>query len=237
MDSQRIFLARHGERADLAEAGWSSSPEGRLDPYDPPLTARGFQQAHELGLRLQEENITQIYSSPFIRTLQTAHQVAEVLDLSVLIEQGLCEGMLSRLFPAGPPCFKTAKQLASKLPRARAPAQPVTSVPAFPETYSTARRRCNATAQALARKHPNENILLVAHGLSVEYLALSLVHQKRKGSLDIPYCCLTECIRDGPDQDSWQFGVLMQQDFLTQKEPLEEAQRQRRMWGLDDSTA
>lgn len=67
--------------------------------------------------------------------------------------------------------------------------------------------------------------------------ALSLVQQKRKGSLDIPYCCLTECIRDGPSSDGWHYGVLMQQDFLSQKELPEEAQRQRRLWGLDDSTA
>ena len=48
----------------------------------------------------QGENVTCIYSSPFMRTLQTAHQVAQVLDLPVLIEPGLCEGMLPR---TGPP--------------------------------------------------------------------------------------------------------------------------------------
>ena len=71
--------------------------------------------------------------------------------------------------------------------------------------------------------------------------AMSLVQQKRRGSLDIPYCCLTECIRagpgQGPAQGSWRFGVLMQQSFLSQRESQQEAERQRRMWGLENGTA
>ena len=44
----------------------------------------------------QDEGVTCIYSSPFMRALQTAHQVANVLDLPVIIEYGLSEGMLER---------------------------------------------------------------------------------------------------------------------------------------------
>lgn len=45
---------------------------------------------------LQREGIQAIYSSPFLRTLQTAHQVAAALDLPVHVEAGICEGYLQR---------------------------------------------------------------------------------------------------------------------------------------------
>ena len=77
LGSGKIFITRHGERADLADEQWlaqadvSSTVSGLLDcsgytlttpepatmlPQvidDPPLTEQGLQQAHELGLRLQ----------------------------------------------------------------------------------------------------------------------------------------------------------------------------------------
>ena len=43
---------------------------------------------------LQKEKIDHIYCSPFLRTVQTAHQVANELSLPVKIEYGLSEGLL-----------------------------------------------------------------------------------------------------------------------------------------------
>lgn len=235
--SQRIFLARHGERADLANEQWLSTDEGQTDTYDPPLTARGFQQAHELGLRLQGERLSCIYSSPFVRALQTAHQVADVLDLPVIIEYGLSEGMIKRLFPKGPPQFKSAEHLAAALPRAQPSCEQAVPHVSYPETYGDARRRCEKTVKCLAERHPHEAILLVGHGLSVEFLAAALVKNKEVGSRNIPYCCLTECIREDQRQWRWHFGVLLQQDFLTHAESAEEAQRQRQLWGLENGSS
>lgn len=45
---------------------------------------------------LQGEGIGHIYASPFLRTVQTAHEVAKVLDVPVKLEYGLSEGLLSR---------------------------------------------------------------------------------------------------------------------------------------------
>ena len=42
---------------------------------------------------MQNENIRHIYASPFLRTVQTAHQVADVLSVPVRIEYGLSEGL------------------------------------------------------------------------------------------------------------------------------------------------
>ena len=90
-----IFLIRHGERADEVE-----TPElftrrkelkkrgiKRIDRYDPPLTQNGKEQAKVCGEKLRmymkDNNISfdVVYSSPFIRTMETANEIAMVLDL------------------------------------------------------------------------------------------------------------------------------------------------------------
>ena len=45
---------------------------------------------------LQDSGLKYIYCSPFLRTAQTAHQVARLIDVAVRVEHGLCEGLLER---------------------------------------------------------------------------------------------------------------------------------------------
>ena len=61
--SQKIFLARHGERADLADPCWIETAE---EPYDAPLTLVGLQQAADLGKRLQVSKCTNL---PRVQTI------------------------------------------------------------------------------------------------------------------------------------------------------------------------
>lgn len=58
---------------------------------------------------------------------------------------------------------------------------------------------------------------------------------KEKCSLHIPYCCLTECKRDG--NGDWTYGLHMDQEFLSRKQEKSDADKQRELWGLDDDTA
>ena len=78
--------------------------------------------------------------------------------------------------------------------------------------------------------------LLHAAGLSVEYLATSLV-TRQKCSTQIPYACLTECIAPSSGTGSWTYGVLMQTSFLTHAQDKASADAQRQQWGLDAETA
>jgi broad specificity phosphatase PhoE len=225
----KVFIARHGERADFVDKKWLAEAES---PYDPPLTPNGLLQARELGLRLKGEGITHIYASPFHRTAQTAHQVADVLQLSVKIECGLAEALLARLFPQGLPRLQTPEQLKHSLPRIDETYRPAVNLD-FPESYDDARRRCARIAHHLASMHPSDNILLVGHGLSVEYLAVALVPDQ-PCELHIPYCCLTECVRR-PD-GRWAYGVHMQHDFLSIKQEKTEADKQRELWVGGETT-
>jgi broad specificity phosphatase PhoE len=80
----RIFLVRH------AESTWN--PVKRLQGVqDPPLSARGRQQAELLGQRFKSIHLDALYSSNLTRAFQTADAVARAITLSVVKEAGLQE--------------------------------------------------------------------------------------------------------------------------------------------------
>lgn len=82
LSRKNIYFARHGERIDWIDKAWIKSAERRVDP---PLSPYGLQQAHELGIFVGtlQPRITHIYSSPFLRTLQTAVQVAHQINKDI----------------------------------------------------------------------------------------------------------------------------------------------------------
>lgn len=69
---QRVVVMRHGERLDNVDPHWRrhlgpSTPAQAW--WDPPLSAKGLQQAWDAGqqLRAQGVPIRRVYSSPFLR--------------------------------------------------------------------------------------------------------------------------------------------------------------------------
>ncbi len=78
-----LYLIRHGQ---------STNNEGKLPrAADPPLTDIGVEQARWAGESLKDEGITRLYSSPMLRTLQTAQIISEIIDLPPHIFVGLHE--------------------------------------------------------------------------------------------------------------------------------------------------
>jgi 2,3-bisphosphoglycerate-dependent phosphoglycerate mutase len=92
-----LFLIRHGESTNNALA----DPAERVD--DPPLTDRGHRQARalatfvaaggHLGPRERTEGapLDELYTSPFLRTLQTTRPVAEALGMTPRVRVDICE--------------------------------------------------------------------------------------------------------------------------------------------------
>ena len=74
-----LLLTRHGERQDFVTP-WT--PKADWHEHDPPLSARGFQQAKELGAHIRQSGIRvdRILVSPFLRTMQTALEIVRALD-------------------------------------------------------------------------------------------------------------------------------------------------------------
>lgn len=95
-----VYIIRHGERTDeisnedmIKKAHDNLNDLGiRQDKYDPPLTAKGVQQAAAVGKRLQSLkciDFKTIFASPFIRTLQTANEIASTLNITVTPTLGI----------------------------------------------------------------------------------------------------------------------------------------------------
>jgi broad specificity phosphatase PhoE len=83
--TQIVWIARHANRLDFVNPDWFLTAERR---YDPPLSDDGMIQAQQLAKRLNHEKIKHIFASPFLRTVQTANAVAEVLNLPIKLETG-----------------------------------------------------------------------------------------------------------------------------------------------------
>lgn len=75
----KVFLIRHGQK--LPEAG------------DPGLSETGLIQARETGEFLKTFSIQKIISSPFKRTVETAQQIAQVLNMNFSQDNRLEERM------------------------------------------------------------------------------------------------------------------------------------------------
>lgn len=99
-----LFIIRHGERLDKINQLWKKKA---LRPHDTPLSITGYKQAERLGKwlygKLPINHPIAIYSSPFIRCIQTADAIAKQLEglkydglysdksTEICVEPGLCE--------------------------------------------------------------------------------------------------------------------------------------------------
>ncbi len=184
---QTVWIARHGNRLDFVNPEWFNTARRR---YDPPLSKDGFIQAQELGQRLKNKNISHIISSPFLRTIQTANEVAQVLDLPIKLEAGLSEWFNPEWMDSHP---ETHPQefLAEEYPRIDWSYQSLVN-PTYPETQAKVTRRTKQAASQLVREF-SEDLLLVGHGASVLGVTRGLV--KGNPTFRVPLCSLTKIVR------------------------------------------
>ena len=84
-----IFIVRHAERADASA--------------DSPLSSAGEARAEHLAALLKDAGITQILTTDFTRTIQTAAPLASALHLdAVALKAGDQDALLARLRAASP---------------------------------------------------------------------------------------------------------------------------------------
>ena len=96
---QTVWLVRHGAREDVANPTWRQTA---ARPYDPPLSDQGHADARRLARRLVGERIDAIYTSPFLRAVQTAAAVAAAVDAPIRLEPGLGEWLRKDWFDGVP---------------------------------------------------------------------------------------------------------------------------------------
>ncbi|MEM7595283.1 MAG: histidine phosphatase family protein [Cyanobacteria bacterium P01_A01_bin.83] len=205
---QTVWIARHGNRLDFVNPEWFNTAARR---YDPPLSEDGFVQAAELGQRLKFEQIDEIFSSPFLRTIQTANEVAQVLQLPIKLEAGLSEWH-NQAWMSESPEIHPQDFLAREYPLIDWEYQSCQH-PQYPESAAEVDQRVAATVQHLTAKFTT-NILIVGHGASVFGATKGLVPDAPE--FRVPLCSLTKVVRT-PDC-SWELELCADTSYLSQTE-------------------
>jgi len=206
--SQTVWIARHGNRLDFVNPEWFNTAAKR---YDPPLSKDGFAQAAELAQRLKTENISHIFASPFLRTIQTANEVAKVLKLPIKLESGLGEWHNDEWMTEKPE-IQTQAWLTQEYPSIDWNYHSDLT-PRYPESKADVFERTKATISKLVSNFDN-NILIVGHGASVFGVTQGLI--PKVPEFKVALCCLTKIIRI--QKDSWHLDFYGDTTHLSQTE-------------------
>jgi broad specificity phosphatase PhoE len=165
---QTLWLVRHAHRLDFIQPEWFDTATYH---YDPPLSAEGFDRANLLAQQLSQVQIDRIYTSPFLRTIQTADPLARLLQLPIRLEWGLCEWLCQDWtddFPETTPvdelmrCYPNIDDADRSL-----------VIPCYPENIQELDARIAIIAGKLSQGN-SENILAIAHKGSVLGIAAAL---------------------------------------------------------------
>lgn len=153
MSNTRVIIIRHGETL------WNV--EGRYQGHlNSPLTEDGLAQARAVGQRLRRHTFSTLYSSDLGRAQQTAGAIAEATGHAIRLESGLRELNLGQ-FQGYTRAEAQARwpedhaKLRSGLPDYVAPQG---------ESNRQMQARVTATLTELARRHPDETVVVVTHG-------------------------------------------------------------------------
>ncbi|CAN8062442.1 unnamed protein product [Agarophyton chilense] len=194
-----LYLARHGERLDFVDPKWRDTA---ARPDDAPLTQLGFAQAGKLGELLSAKQVTKIYTSPFLRCIQTATAVQNQLSpkAELNVEPGLCEWLNGIWYSASEkgPIWLQPHAVFEQFPGVNRLYDPLFGYDwnfrGFPESESELLHRCDQTITRItsANRDLPGNILLVGHGSSIPAIRLRILPNVPTPRLG--YCGLTECI-------------------------------------------
>ena len=150
-----LIFIRHGETP------WSRTLmfkfRGRIDI---PLTELGILQAKAVGLRLQNENISTIYSSPLLRAHASAEEIAKVHNLQVIDHNGFID------LDFGTWQGELHSELQRTQPELYTRWLNAPHTVTFPkgETLSSVRERVEHALAKLVTQHKDETIAISTHG-------------------------------------------------------------------------
>lgn len=89
-DIQRFWVIRHGDRLDNHDRSWKKAAKFREDT---PLSPVGHIQAADVAnaIAAEDNGITQILASPFLRTIQTSLPLSRKLNIPIKLESSVWE--------------------------------------------------------------------------------------------------------------------------------------------------
>lgn len=149
----KIYILRHEDRTQDAT-------------MFSPLTSDGLEKSVKLIEKLKELNINYIYSSPFIRTLQTVHPYAKDLNKKINLEYGLQEIQHPHIIPKNSYTVSLPLYIAKSFnynPKYKSTIEPEDNI--YPEEDKNVTLRVKKFLNKVMDEHltTQNNILLVTH--------------------------------------------------------------------------
>lgn len=149
----RIYILRHEHRTQDCS-------------FFSPLTKKGLENSIKLVDYLKKEKIDKIYSSPFIRTLQTIYPYAKEHDIKINIEYGLSEIHHQDIIPKKAVGISLPEYLAESFnynPEYKTVIEPTKII--YPEKEIDAQNRMKRILKKVIEDNIkcNYNIVLVTH--------------------------------------------------------------------------
>jgi broad specificity phosphatase PhoE len=158
---------------------------------DSPLSLRGKGEAALTARFLSSNRYDAFYTSPLGRAVETAEIIAETIGISPKSLDGLTERNFGIM--EGKTNFASVKLPVFIKPIYLACVAGIITITGEPRSHF--KKRLFQTGQAIAEKHPNQNILAVAHSSVISHLIALLIDKKpntwRKYNNSSP-CSITE---------------------------------------------
>ena len=183
---QHIYLIRHGTTEDIEKGLMQGSS-------DSPLSARGRKEAQQTGEALSAIRFDAAFASPMGRAWETAQIIAnsfmgiEVIPLNDLHEMDF--GFYERK-----PYFASPEEVPHGLRRLSLLAKVLFAQVTGESLRSVSRRAVNSWAEISAQA-PSGNILIVSHGVLINYLLKYLLDEqvfKTLRTVTIKPCSISE---------------------------------------------
>ena len=158
--SRTLYLIRHGE-SDRDSDRMFGSPRG--DQWDPPLSAKGREQAELLAARLLVMDLDPfvIYASPMRRARETAEIFANQAGREIRFHDDLVEAHIGG-WEARP--FEEIVEQDPAIMHALRHQRPIWSRAPGAEVGSSFRQRVSGAIASILEEHPDDNALVFAHG-------------------------------------------------------------------------
>ncbi len=187
---ETVFAVRHGQRQDSVDSDWETHAD-RL--HDPGLTDLGRWAAWRVGRRFAEMNadIDAVYSSPFLRAVETTSEICAEISTPFAIEPGLGEHRNPEWFDAEPRTIPIGR-LKRQFERLQQNHDP-RIVPTYPESHAEAMDRIGETARRLAESTPGV-VVLIGHGATISGVVDGLIGTT--AGADAPLCGITRIDRN-----------------------------------------
>eukprot|EP00439_Symbiodinium_sp_Y106_P085663 s239_g29.t1 len=188
----------------------AASPEAKPDEIpDPSLSPFGFQQAEQVASMVQRSGvcIDAIFSSPFIRCLQTAAPLARALGKQIRVDWGFSEVLAHEwLYHANPLPqlhFGNFQKTGEELPNVAGDLIDIgyeSPIPGYPDFVGPARagdavqrarpiaRAREALSRAMRTEPVPRTLLVVGHGASHDYVIEALAPGSLPLEHQVPFC-------------------------------------------------